>query len=114
MGERPGVLDPTVGVRVQDSARPEALLELGVLRVVGVFRFVRGIEMVEGAEELVEAMRCRQVLVEVSQMVLAELAGHVAVWLEQVGKCRIFRLHAFLRAGQTNLQQTRPIGRTAR
>ena len=67
--------------------------------------------MVEGAEELVEAMRCRQMLVQVAEMVLAELAGHIAVRLEQFGKRRIFGLHAFLGTRQADLQQPRAVGR---
>ena len=48
-----------------------------------MFRLVLGIEVVEVAEELVEAVDGRQELVAVAEMVLAELAGDVAQRLEQ-------------------------------
>ena len=59
--------------------------------------------MIEVAEELVEAMLRRQHLVAVAEVVLAELAGDVALRLEQVGDGRVFRLQAFGRAGQPDL-----------
>ena len=40
LGERPGVLDAAVGIGVQERRAARTFLELGVLRVVGVFRFV--------------------------------------------------------------------------
>src|SRR5262245_14522163 len=49
-------------------------------------------QVVEVAEELVEAVRRGQVLVEVSQVVLAELAGGVPKRLQQLGNGRIFGL----------------------
>jgi hypothetical protein len=42
--------------------------------------------VVEVAEELVEPVDRRQVLVEVSEVVLAELAGGIAERLEQLGE----------------------------
>jgi hypothetical protein len=47
-----------------------------------VLRFILGVRVVEGAEELVEAVPGRRVLVTVPQVVLAELAGRVALRLE--------------------------------
>ena len=53
----------------------------------GVPIWVRhGVEVVQVAEELVEAVQCRQVLVAVAQVVLAELAGLVAHRLEHGGE----------------------------
>jgi hypothetical protein len=63
-------------------------MELGVLRVVVGLRLFLGVEVVEVAEELVEAVDGGQVLVAVAQVVLAELAAHVALFLEQVGNGR--------------------------
>jgi len=48
-----------------------------------------GIEVVEVAEELVEAVHGRQELVAVAKMVLAELAGGIALRLEQLGERRV-------------------------
>jgi xanthosine utilization system XapX-like protein len=64
---------------VDDAARTELLLELRALRVVGVLGLFLGVQVVEVAEELVEAVVGRQHLVAVAEVVLAELAGHVAL-----------------------------------
>ena len=64
---------------------PNLARNLGVLRIVGVLRLLLGIEVVEVAEELVEAVHRRQELVAVAEVVLAELAGGVALRLEQLG-----------------------------
>ena len=53
---------------------PKRFAELRVLRIVGVLRLLLGIEVIEVAEELVEAVVGRQELVLVAEMVLAELA----------------------------------------
>ena len=71
--------DAAVGEAVDDAARAEPLLELGALRIVGVLRLLLGVQVVEVAEELVEAVVRRQHLVAVAEVVLAELAGHVAL-----------------------------------
>ena len=84
---------------------PNLLAQFGVLEIIGMLGLVLGVQVVERAEELVEAVRGRQVLVEVAQMVLAELAGHVALRLEQFGDGHVFLLQAFLRAGQADLEQ---------
>ena len=39
------------------------------------------VEVIQVAEELIEAMQCRQVLVQIAEMVLAELAGGIALGL---------------------------------
>ena len=54
-----------------------------------MFRLVLGIEVIEIAEELVEAMHRWQKLVAVAEMVLAELSGRVALRLEQIGNGRV-------------------------
>ena len=54
--EGSGVLDLAVGERVDDAARAESLLELGALRIVGILRLFLGIQVIEVAEELVEAV----------------------------------------------------------
>ena len=99
---------------LQHAARAELGAELGVLRVVGVLRLLLGIEVVEVAEELVEAVHGRQELVAVAEMVLAELAGGVALRLEQLGERRVLVRQPFLCAGQADLQQARCGSRTGR
>ena len=88
-GERAVVLDllgaVRVGPAVDHAARAEFLSHRRIFEVVGMFRLLAGVEVVERAEELVEAVRGGQSLVGVAQMVLAELRGHVALRLEELG-----------------------------
>ena len=111
--ERAGVLDllladlaparlhrRVVGVgrpAVDHVARADRVLQ--VLRIVAVRRVLHRIQVVEVAEELIEAVHRRQELVEVAQMVLAELAGGVAHRLERRGDGRRLGRHADRRAG---------------
>ena len=122
LGQRAGVLDRLLAdsaearvfgriVRVarlapEHAARAEPGAERGVLRIVRMLRLILGIEMVEVAEELVEPVHRRQELVAVAEVVLAKLAGGVALRLEQFGERRIFLGKTFLRAGQSDFQQT--------
>ena len=87
------------------AAWTEFLFELGVLRIIRALRLFFGVEVVEVAQELVEAVVGRQHLVEIAQMVLAELTGHVAMVLEQFGKSRVLLRETFLCARQADLQQ---------
>ena len=50
------------------------------------------IQVIKVAKELVEAVICRQELVEVTQVVLAELTSHITKRLEQFSDGRIFFL----------------------
>jgi hypothetical protein len=102
-GERAGVGDAAVGEAVDHATRTEVLLELGVLRVVGVLRLLLGVQVIEVAEELVETVVRRQHLVAVAEVVLAELAGDVALRPEQRGDRRVGGLHALGRARQADL-----------
>ena len=95
--ERPGVLDllladlaparvdvrivDVVRVTVEHVARTDLVLELR--RVVGVSGILHRVQVIEVAEELVEAVDGRQVLVAIAEVVLAELAGGVAHRLER-------------------------------
>ncbi len=60
-------------------AGAELLKELGILRVVVALRLLLGIEVIEVAEEFVEAVDRRQMLVLVAEVVFAELTAGVAV-----------------------------------
>ena len=115
LGERAGVLAFLLAPRAEagivarrvgcgrhafeDAARTELRLELRALRVVGILRLLLGVEVIEVAEELVEAVHGRQKFVAVAEMVLAELAGRVALRLEQLGNRRILLRQPLLRAG---------------
>jgi hypothetical protein len=104
-GQRARVLDLVLSApgdpAPQDPARPEALTEVRVLlrvRVIGVLRLLLGIQVVEVAEELVEAVGRRKVLVAVAEVVLAELARRVSERLQELGDGRVLRLHPLLGA----------------
>ena len=103
LGERAGVLDLLLAdaapalllgrivlvlrPAVKHPARSEPLAELREVlgrRIVVHLRLLLGVEVVEVAEELVEAVHGRQILVEIAQMVLAELAGGVTLVLEEL------------------------------
>ena len=108
LGQRAGVLDGlaalAVGLALEHAARAEFLPELpGSLRIVHVLRLLLGVEVIEAAEELVEAVHRGQMLVAVALVVLAELAGGVALALEDRGHGDVGLLPAFLGAGQTDL-----------
>jgi len=60
-----------------NAARAVLRLECGVFRVVRVFRFFLGVEVVQVAVELVEPVNGGEELVAIAEMVLAELTGRV-------------------------------------
>ena len=108
-GQRAGVFDGLLAVgrrlALQHAARAELLLELGALGVVGVLRFLLGVEVVEVAEELVEPVDRRQHLVLVADVVLAELAGRVAEVLQELRDRGVLLLQAEVGARQADLGQ---------
>src|SRR5262245_4476769 len=87
---------------MQDASRAELLLELGILRVIRALRLLLGVQVVEVAEELVEAVRGRQELVPIAEMILAELSAHVAERFQDVGDRRILRLQPEVGARQAD------------
>src|SRR5262249_24592576 len=113
LGQRSRVLDLLLPVRsrpaVQYTPRAEVLLEVRKVffrRIVAQLRLLLGVQVVKIAEELVEAMHGRQVLVFVAKVVLAELASGVTKRLKKVGDARIFSLHPQRSAWDPHLAQT--------
>ncbi len=89
--QRTGVLDRVLAAlrdpALEDAAWAVPLAEVREVRRVRVVRQLRllvGVQVIEVAEELVEAVVRRQVLVEVAEVVLAELPGRVPEGLEQL------------------------------
>jgi hypothetical protein len=76
------------------------------LRVVDVLRLFLGVEVVQIAEELVEAVHRRQELVPVAEVVLAELAGRVALRFQRRGDGRVFGMQSERGARQADLRQS--------
>ena len=83
---------------------PNFLRVVGVLLagVVELLRLLFGVQVVEIAEPFVEAVHGRQELVAIAQVVLAELAGGVALRLQDFGQRRIGLLDAARRAGNAD------------
>jgi len=78
-----------VGPGMDHAAGTELFPERGVLRIIHVLRFLLRIQVVEIAEEFIEAVVRRQMLIQVAEMVLAELACRIAERLQQLGDGRI-------------------------
>ena len=90
---------------LEHAARAELGAVGRVLRIVRQFRLFLGVEVVEVAEELIEAVHRRQRFVAVADVVLAELARGVAEVLEQAADRGIELAHAHRRAGEADLGQ---------
>ena len=93
---------------MEEAAGLVLLDQRRILEVVLVLELFLGVEVVERPEELVESVRGRQRVVGVAQVVLAELRGHVALVLEQLGDRHVTRLQALFRAGEADLQHAGP------
>ena len=99
---------------LEHAARSEPLLNAGSRRVGALLRLLLGIEVIEVAEELVEAVHGRQKFVAVAEMVLAELAGGVAERLQQLGDGHVLACRPTVGAGHADLGEAgaqRRIGR---
>jgi hypothetical protein len=105
-----GVVD--VGsLAVQDSTRHEEPFDEGI--VPGILRLLRlllGVQVVQVAVELVEAVHGREELVAIAQMVLPNLGSHVTLRFEQVGQGRILGLDALQSAGHPHVVRPVRIG----
>jgi hypothetical protein len=89
---------------VEHAARAELRLELRALGIVRVLGLLLGVQVVEVPEELVEPVDGREELVAVAQVVLAELAGRVALGLQQVRDRRVCGVEPFGAPGRPTLR----------
>src|SRR5215831_17527592 len=87
--QRSGVLDALcavwVGPAVQYTTRAIVLPEIRKVllrRIIAQFRLLLGVQVIEVAKELVEAVLRRQVLVAVAEVILTELASGIAEGFE--------------------------------
>ncbi len=113
LGQRTGVDDGlravAVGHRLEYAARAPLLEESlavrqhDVARIIPVFGFLFGIQVIQVSEKFVETVVGRQMLVTVTEMVLAELPGRIAERFHHRGDGDIRLLPAFLGAGQADL-----------
>ena len=95
---------------MQHSARPESLRVCWILlaRIVEFLRFLLGVEVVEVAEPLIEAMHRGQKLVTITQMILAELRHGIPDRLEHLRQGGIFLLNAAFRTRDADRGHTGP------
>jgi hypothetical protein len=77
--------------------------ELVLVRIILLLGFFLRVEVVEVAEELVEPVHRGKVLVQVAEVVLAELAGGISQRLEQLGDRRILCGPADVGTGHADL-----------
>ena len=121
LGQRAGVLDGLLAdlaeagidgrvvdvgrLGLQHAARAELREVCRILRIVGKLRLLLGVEVVEVAEELVEAVDGGQRLVAVADVVLAELAGGVAEALHHPADRGVELAHPHRRAREADLGQ---------
>ena len=89
-----GLIHRIGGPGVQHTPGTMTFLELRVGRVVFVLRFLFGVQVVQIAVELIESVERWQMFVPVTQVVLAELAGGIALRLQHFGERGILGLHA--------------------
>src|SRR5262249_12893398 len=89
----------------QNTTWPKGGQKGRILRIVFVLRLLLGLEVIEVAEEFVEAMDRRYEFVAVAEMVLAELTGGVAERLQQLSQCRVLVGKTLLSSRQADLSQ---------
>src|SRR5262245_3629697 len=91
------------GLAAQDPTGSKLLPESRVARIVAILRLFLRVEVLEIAEELVEAVHGRQEFVAVAEVVLAELPGRIAERLQELGNGRITCLQADRGSGYPDL-----------
>jgi hypothetical protein len=95
----------------QHATRPKARPEGRVLGIRGILRLLLGVEVIQIAEEFIESMHCRQELVLVAEMILAELTGGIAKRLERLGNRDVLCTKAKVGSWQANLGKAGAQGR---
>ena len=96
------------GLAIEYSARTPLGFEGGVCRVIGEFRLFFGIEVIEVAEEFVEAVRCRERLVAVAYVILAELGCGITEAAKQAANGRVKLTHPHGCTWESHFGETRP------
>src|ERR1700730_12434655 len=82
------------GFAVQQAARTKLCIEFRSFRIVRIFRLLFGIEVIEIAIKLIEAMYCRQVFIAIAKMILADLRGGITASFEQLCNGWVFVLYS--------------------
>ena len=93
---------------MDDAARAEVLpviREILLGRIVVHLGLFLGVQVIEIAEEFIEAVHSGQKLVQVSQVVLAELSCRIAVVLEEIGDGHGLGLQTYGRGRDPDLRE---------
>lgn len=93
------------GGALKHPARTIPLIEPGVLGPIAQFGFLLGIEMIEIAVEDIETMHGRQVLIPVTQVILAKLPRAVAQRLENFRQRGVTRVETNWGSGHAHGRQ---------
>jgi len=96
--------------RVGRNSCGSSELRIVGLWIIGKFRLFLGIEVIKIAVEFIETMRGGEKVILVAEMVLAELAGGIALGFEQFGDRRVLLAEANCGAGMPTL--LRPVRNT--
>ena len=91
------------GLTAEHAARAEHFLEFRILRIRPPLRLLLGIEVIKIAEVLVEAVDRREILVQVTQVILTELTCRVALSFEELGHGYVAVLEPNRGAGHADL-----------
>ena len=93
---------------MQHPARPESVPEVWEVlgrRIVRRLGILLGIQVIEIAEEFIEAVHRREELISVAKMVLPELPGRIPERFQQLRDRRILGLQTGRRCGYADLAQ---------
>ena len=101
----PCILYASVCVGANHAARAKHFTEGGILGVIHILGLLLGVEVVEVAEKLIEAMIGRQVLILVPQVILAKLAGGITVGLQDFSDRDVPVLNTQLGTGHAHFAQ---------
>ena len=100
------VLDLAIRKRVEDAARVVTFKEIGIVtKPIGTFGLLFGVEVVQVAEELIEAVFGRQKFVTVAEVILAKLSRSVAKRLQCLRNRDVPCLQTLRRARDSYLGQ---------
>lgn len=69
-GQRTGIFDFAVSGTLNYPARAKLFAEVGIFRVIRIFRLFFGIQVIEIAKELIETMCSRQEFIAIAKVVL--------------------------------------------
>ena len=107
LGQRAGIFDFPISATADHTTWTKFLFKGRIFRVVRMLGLLLGIQVIKVTEKLIKSMVGWQHFVAVTQMVFAELSGHITFRLQHGRYSRIFFFHAFGGSGKTHLGKAR-------